>query len=74
MAKKKQQLEDGTETEVEDVESEMQTNIEPAEKAPVDEPKQPAMEGLVKMAKDGKIIHAHPTAVAEHSKNGWKRT
>jgi hypothetical protein len=28
--------------------------------------------GLVKMHRDGKAIHAHPTVVREHEKNGWK--
>ena len=30
-----------------------------------------SLEGLVKMKKDGKHIHAHPTVVKEHQKNGW---
>jgi hypothetical protein len=28
--------------------------------------------GLVKMHKADRTIHAHPTAVKEHEKNGWK--
>ena len=28
--------------------------------------------GLVKMHKGDKVIHAHPTVVKEHEKNGWK--
>ncbi len=27
--------------------------------------------GLVKMQKDGRTIHAHPTTTDDHKKNGW---
>lgn len=40
-----------------------------------DKPKKsskPDITGLVKMTRDGKHIHAHPTVVEEHKKNGWK--
>lgn len=31
-----------------------------------------AQEGLVKMHKDGRYIHAHPSTVKHHESNGWK--
>ncbi len=33
----------------------------------------PDLAGLVKMHKDGQVIHAHPHVIKEHEKNGWKR-
>jgi hypothetical protein len=32
----------------------------------------PSHAGLVKMKKDDRFIHAHPTTVKDHQKNGWK--
>jgi hypothetical protein len=33
-----------------------------------------ALEGLVKMHKGDQTIHAHPTTIHDHEKNGWKVT
>ena len=32
----------------------------------------PSLEGLVKMKRDEKFIHAHPSTVKNHKENGWK--
>jgi len=57
---------DDSETDVDEVEAE--TKAEPVQ--PAAEPASTA--GLVKMMRDDKTIHAHPTAIKEHMKNGWK--
>jgi hypothetical protein len=54
--------------------------VEESAELRAEEPKEEAMakgavnphEGLVKMHRDGRHIHAHPTVVKEHEKNGWK--
>ena len=33
---------------------------------------EPSLDGLVKMKKDDRIIHAHPTTIKDHQRNGWK--
>jgi hypothetical protein len=49
-----------------------------ADEAPVesavakDETEAPVESGLVPMAKDGKLIGAHPSTVGHHKSNGWK--
>jgi hypothetical protein len=35
-------------------------------------PAAPSLEGLVKMKRGDQTIHAHPTAIHDHVKNGWK--
>jgi hypothetical protein len=35
-------------------------------------PEAPSLVGLVKMKKDDRIINAHPTAIKDHQRNGWK--
>jgi hypothetical protein len=42
------------------------------EEAPTEREAAPSLDDLVKMKKDGRFIHAHPTVVAEHKKNGWE--
>jgi hypothetical protein len=43
-----------------------------AEAAEVTEPAGTDLSGLVKMHKDGRHIHAHPSVVKHHESNGWK--
>jgi hypothetical protein len=31
-----------------------------------------SLHGLVKMKRDDRYIHAHPSAMKDHQKNGWK--
>jgi hypothetical protein len=45
---------------------------EQPKETPMAKPKVDPHAGLVKMHRDGKDIHAHPTVVKEHEKNGWK--
>ena len=51
-------------------------NQEPQEQAQMArkaaEPAAASTEGLVKMMRGDKVIHAHPSAVKDHIKNGWK--
>jgi hypothetical protein len=41
-------------------------------RAPERKQETPSLEGLVKMKRDGRIIHAHPTTVPDHVRNSWK--
>jgi hypothetical protein len=36
------------------------------------EPAAASTEGLVKMMRLDRVIHAHPSAIKDHIKNGWK--
>jgi hypothetical protein len=48
---------------------------EPKVEQPKESPMAKAVDphaGLVKMHKDGKDMHAHPSVVKAHEKNGWK--
>jgi hypothetical protein len=54
-------------------------NEEPQEQAPKEnalakkaEPAVASAEGLVKMMRGDRVIQAHPSAVKDHIKNGWK--
>jgi hypothetical protein len=54
------------------VEEEEAPNAEEADEGSSEAAADDPHAGLVKMKRDDKVIHAHPTAVAEHIKNGWK--
>ncbi|MFZ0270989.1 MAG: hypothetical protein WAL34_03980 [Acidobacteriaceae bacterium] len=46
----------------------------PEQEKPKEEPMaKPSHDGLVKMHKNGREIHAHPDVVEHHEKKGWKR-
>jgi hypothetical protein len=55
-------------------------NEEPQEQAPKEnamakkaaEPAAASAEGLVKMMRGDRVIQAHPSAVKDHIRNGWK--
>jgi hypothetical protein len=67
MAKKDRVEDDGTETQ-----DDQPKETAMAKKDDESKPVAASTEGLVKMVRGDKIIHAHPTTVHDHNKNGWK--
>jgi hypothetical protein len=54
------------------IEEFQELEIEQPEESPMAKPVVDPHAGLVKMTQGDKTIHAHPTVIKEHEKNGWK--